>query len=232
MTINSQITTNDLLAVFESSPNLRILTINHLRMGIINNLTLKCFPQLTSLIIEEVRMYIVQLEILLLTLPSLVNQRLISSASMITDGKRWEEFITMNLRQLNKFEFYFEDYRYTNRTQKDLESIISSYQTPFWIEHKKWFITCECGTLRESKIKLYSIPICVHSFTYVPSSSQISLSTYPTIMNKDSSITDNITTFSLIMDKSLVDDTQKKVRENNEIHNFIFDVIVFRRLYC
>ena len=61
------------------------------------------------------------------------------------DGKRWEQFIQINLSQLDKFEFYFYEFTVSMPTAaEDIELTISSFQTTFWIEHKRWFVVCEC----------------------------------------------------------------------------------------
>jgi hypothetical protein len=110
---------------------------------------------------------------------------------------------------LNKFEFYFTKWELTNQTQQDLQLIISSFQTPFWIQHKKWFVTCQYDLSSTGIIHLYSIPRCKSYLIYEKGGQIISLSTEMT--NKNS--TDNIVSLDLILNTSLADDIQEKVNK-------------------
>ncbi len=92
--------------------------------------------------------------------PSLIYLTLIDEENVF-DGKRWEQFIQINLSYLDKFEFFIDISRSTNRTREDLELIIES----FWIEYKKWFVACELHK-RSYKVQLYSISICKSIFQY------------------------------------------------------------------
>jgi hypothetical protein len=81
--------------------------MNDIRIEMINTLNSICFRQLTSLIIKgRSEIPIEKLELFLLMTSSLVYLKLNGGEKMM-DGKRWEEFITKNLLQLNKFEFSF-----------------------------------------------------------------------------------------------------------------------------
>jgi hypothetical protein len=210
LTINNSINIDYLSKIFQNSSHLHTLIMNNIPTEIINNLTSTCFQQLSSLIIKRFSAAIDKLESFLLMTPSLVYLKLIGGEIM--DGKRWEEFIKINLPQLDKFEFHLFDFESKTKTQEDLELIISSFQTQFWIEHKKWFVTCESYSSVFNISILYSIPICRSSLVYETSLPEISLSTYPMTMNKNSpSIMDNITFLSLMLNKSLADDIQEKV---------------------
>ncbi len=102
-------------------------------------------------------MTMVKLESFLSLTPSLVYLKLTGGLHMIDgqhilDGKRWEQFIGINLPQLDKFEFLFKECYGIQKTSAELDLFIGLFQTPFWIEHKKWFVTCI------TIIHLYSIP--------------------------------------------------------------------------
>ncbi len=212
LTIGNMIAMDNLIKILQCCPQLHTLILNSIETGI-NRFPYPCFRQLSSLTIKDLRISIVELESLLFLTPSLVYLKIIGDNMMIIDGKRWEEFITLNLCQLNKFEFYFNNWESTtSRLHEKIESIFSSFQTPFWIEGKKWFITCEYYPKWNYKFDLYSIPICKSSFTYRTSSDKVSLSTYP---NNDRLLTDNIHSLTLIMDESLADDIRNKVRYSN-----------------
>lgn len=56
------------------------------------------------------------------------------------DGKWEEQFIQINLSQLDKFEFDISELRTDKQTLIDLKLALASFQTSFSIEHKKWFV--------------------------------------------------------------------------------------------
>ncbi|CAF1520397.1 unnamed protein product, partial [Adineta steineri] len=69
-------------------------------------------------------------------MPSLIDLKLTGNGNYF-DGHRWEKFIQKNLLGLKKFQFYFSDYQNDQLNYPDIEQIIRSFQTPFWIELKK-----------------------------------------------------------------------------------------------
>ncbi|CAF3991567.1 unnamed protein product [Rotaria sp. Silwood1] len=211
LTTNNRLNIGDLCTILQCSPHLHTLIMSEIPKGVINNLTSIYFQQIRSLTIKNLSVIIDELELFLLLTPSLVYLKLIGVAQML-DGKRWEQFIRRNLSELDKFEFYFDQWRSTHQTLTDLALIIASFQTLFWIEHKKWFVTCEYKhtMLKPHIISLYSIPICKSSIWYTSKLAKTLLSTYPTMMN-DLLIMDNIKSLSLALNKSIADDIQVKV---------------------
>jgi hypothetical protein len=167
------------------------------------------FKQLTSLTLENVRVNIDDLELLLSLMPSLTHLKLIGFRHFM-DGNRWEQFIQTNLPFLNQFELFVQNWTYTN-TPVDIKSILPSFQTPFWVEHKKWFFTCECGDVWPRFIKLYSIPICVNSLNYESESKKTSLSTFNSIINDNVSIMDNVNTIQLKSSSFTLKDVDQEV---------------------
>ncbi|CAF3990703.1 unnamed protein product [Adineta steineri] len=208
LTINNGIYMDDLCKIFQNSPYLNTLIMNEFPKMMNKNLSLR-FRQLTSLTFKDFCIVIDELESFLLLTPSLIQLKLIGGRGML-DGKKWEELIQRNLPQLNKFEFYFTQSISTMLSSTDPELIISSFQTSFWIEHKKWFVTCEYHFENSKSIHLYSLPICKPFLYYIPISKKISSSTYPLIMNNDLSMMDNIKLLELDWTESLTDDIQEK----------------------
>ncbi|CAF3677673.1 unnamed protein product [Rotaria sp. Silwood1] len=147
LVVNENITMDNLSIIFQCSPHLhKIILKQKLEENIVTNVSLKStpqiyFPQLTSLTMEKLPITIAILESFLSLTPSLVYLKLIGEHFMF-DGKRWEQFIEINLLNLDKFEFYLDYWSLEKKTSADLELIIASFRTPFWIEHKKWFVTC------------------------------------------------------------------------------------------
>ncbi len=162
--INVDITMNNLSRIISSSPQLHTLIIKQKLLTMSDNLNQRSsFPQITSLILKKVDMSINQLELFLSLTPSLIYLKLIGE-SYVFDGKQWEQFLQVNLPHLNKFEFYISSRKSTDQTRDDLELIIQSFQTPFWIEYKKWFVACEFHFNQPRQIQTYSIPICQSIF--------------------------------------------------------------------
>jgi hypothetical protein len=210
LTITNYITTERFCTILQNSPHLHTLNIRTVPTAINETLSSICFPQLTSLTINNLSVTIDELEPFLLLTPSLVYLKLIGGKKMM-DGKRWEQFIPINLPNLDKFEFYFTEYPSLKQTATHVELTIASFQTPFWSEHKKWFITCECNIEESHSIDLYSIPICKPDMFYSPKSKKISLSSSPMMMNNDQLIMNNIKSLTLTWNKSVADDTEQQV---------------------
>ncbi|CAF3765104.1 unnamed protein product [Adineta steineri] len=98
------------------------------------------------------------LKCLLLLTPSLVHLKLVSSRSKIDsifDGSYWEQFIQNNLLLLNKFHFFFACNNNKLNDITTLDSVILPFQSPFWRNSKRWFVTCDYIP-EESKIRLYT----------------------------------------------------------------------------
>ncbi|CAF1068506.1 unnamed protein product [Rotaria sp. Silwood1] len=148
LTTNNRINIDDLYTILQCSPHLNTLIMSEIPKGMINNLTSICFRQLTSLTIKNLSVTIDELELFLLLTSSLVYLKLIGVGQML-NGKRWEQFIEINLPELNKFEFYFDEWRLTRQTSTDIKLIIASFQTLFWIEHKKWLVASNITSISE-----------------------------------------------------------------------------------
>lgn len=154
------------------------------------------FRQLVSLTIKNLNTNINNVEQLLLLTPALVYLKLIGTGNFL-DGNRWEQFIQKNLSLLNKFDFLFDEILDGEEDFPDIESIITSFRTTFWLENKKWFVICEFTMASPQQIRLYSIPLCISSLNYEFESEKISLSIFPGIFDNNASITDNINTIMI-----------------------------------
>jgi hypothetical protein len=209
LTIDNGKNMDNLYTILQCSPHLHTLIMPQ-SLAVINDLSSLCFRQITSLTIEKVDVTIDKLESFLSLTPSLVYLKLIGSGKLL-DGKRWEQFIEISLPQLDKFEFGFKEGRLNIQTPEELELIIASFRTPFWIEHKRWFVTCEYEYDYLHTVSLYSLPICQSSMHYEPKLKKQLLSTHPNMMSNDLSIMDNINSLSLTLSQSIADDIQEKV---------------------
>jgi hypothetical protein len=170
------------------------------------------FPQLISLTIENLEMTIDVLQSFLSSTPSLIYLKLIViSGKCMLDGERWERFIQINLLQLDKFEFFSNEFNINQRIAVDFEFIIASFQTPFWTEHKKWFVMCETNINNPISTHLYTIPICRSSLKYEPEPQKFILSTCSRTKADNSIIMNNIKSLDLTLNQSTADDIHEKV---------------------
>ena len=192
--INNSIAVEQLHLVLQCSPHLRTLVANSFSPINHEQPVSMSFDQLTSLTLNKVTTKINDLESCLSLTPALTYLKLVGTGNF-SDGQRWENFIELHLPRLEKFEFYFTE---TSNTQKNLEEIkilVTKFQTPFWLQHKKWFITCEIEADTSKCIKLYSIPICIAVLSYEPS--KTSISTYPHSNDTPIATMDNVSTLKL-----------------------------------
>ena len=118
----------------------------------------RCFEQLHSLSIEGFSLIFESLEFFADSFPSLKHLKLIGGETVL-DGQRWEELIQRKFLQLDRFEFFFRN----DSTEEQLPPIISSFQRPFWMQSKQWFVSCRFNR-EKSTLDLHTIPICTSTF--------------------------------------------------------------------
>ena len=175
--LNGDIDFENLVKIFSCSPQLHRLIVKQKFSYLNKSNHVKCsFPQLTSLFIEQLNVTIDQLELFLSLTPSLIHLKLLGNCEMF-DGKRWEDFIQVNLSHLNRFEFDIVSRRSFAQTEEDLDSFVQSYRSVFWIEYHKWFITSELDLDDAYSYRIYSIPMFQSSYQYELNSKKIFLST-------------------------------------------------------
>jgi hypothetical protein len=211
--IDNIVSFDQIYTILRCSPHLQTLIISS--FSILNRQLIVLVPSivtlfrsLTSLTLEKVSSEIDDLEWFLSLTSSLVHLKLIGNGNYC-DGKRWEQFIQLHLSSLDKFEFFFSDRQNIAQDAPDIKTIIASFQTPFWLEDKKWFVTCESDIDSPRYIKLYSIPVCVTFMSYETKTT--SISTFPTINDKNVSIMDHVDTVRLNFSKLVPFDMENKV---------------------
>ena len=84
---------------------------------------------------------------------------------------------------------------------------MASYQTPFWIETKQWFVTALCVKNMNS-INLYTIRDCAPKINFRPKANKISCSTIPVTM-KDLITMDCVRELSLNLSEMQADMTEE-----------------------
>ena len=137
-------------------------------------------PRLTSLTLCDCSLSMNAVESLLSQTPSLRHLKLTSYEDFVIDGSRWEQLIKTKLPALNNFEFYMDLYlsRLVDDTPKlVIDEIIAPFRSPFWIEEKRWLVTCSWSYTRETG-EMYTSPICISKYTHLADSNTTTLSNY------------------------------------------------------
>ncbi|CAF2008878.1 unnamed protein product [Rotaria magnacalcarata] len=155
------------VAIIQHFPNLRTLVMrdcivhnNEGTMGALSHLTYA--SALKSLIIEQCSLSMIVLESLLSLTPTLLTLKFGFEEQMfdsICDGYSWKRLIETKLTSLEQFEFIaFRSFSDANNTHfTSLKSIITSFQTGFWLKEKHWTFTCDY-IFRSNQIRLYTTP--------------------------------------------------------------------------
>lgn len=211
------ITQKQYCTILRQTPRLKTLVLNHCSMHKIDEdvSTLPfsiVYEQLTSLILTDSRMSMAELISILSLTPLLTYLKIIGlpdSFDTIADGFRWKQFIHDNLPLLNKFEFFFTNMYNVYYSPGDVQLLISRFQTPFWLEEKNWFVTCDYIDYL-NQVMLYTIPLCSTDFTYECEANKISCSTL-TAIYPDAVIMDNVCTINLTLTKLMTGATTIKV---------------------
>ncbi|CAF1308514.1 unnamed protein product [Adineta steineri] len=107
------------------------------------------------------------LEHLLKNLPNLYQLK--CDLNVYINGNEWEDIIKKSLPKLNMFQVRMR-YTPTNNENKEnqLNEIINSYQTNFWISEHQWFIRCHWYSIdaqeRFNFIDVFTVPYTYDSF--------------------------------------------------------------------
>ncbi|CAF3711202.1 unnamed protein product [Rotaria sordida] len=201
------VTQKQYCTILRETPNLKTLTLNHCSMHKIDEyiITLSdpiLYEQLTSLILTDSRMMMNELTSVLSLTPSLNYLKIISlpdSFNTISDGSQWEQFISTNLPLLHKFEFFFTNMYNVYYESRDVQLLVSRFQTRFWLEEKHWYVVCDYIDYLNQTM-LYTIPLCSTDFTYECQANKISYSSLLT-METDTKITENVRAINLTLTK-------------------------------
>jgi hypothetical protein len=124
------------------------------------------YPQLMSLMIGNSSLSMTDFQELLSLTPSLVRLKLISyrsSLDSILNGSDWAHLIQTKLSDLKTFQIFFSYTLRHGNDVKDLDLLIDRFRTPFWLQEKKWIITCDY-VLKQNLINFYTTQICNKDF--------------------------------------------------------------------
>lgn len=166
-------------------PHLRVLTIEGFDQQLNINEMKKSLAdfvpacQLTSLTVKYSRMEMALLGLLLPLTPTLEHLQLIRAVELhnfITNLAGWEEFVEWKMPLLTKFDLFLVQMNFFQgfgeQVLLDPTTFIEQFRTPFWLEKKRWFVTCD-HILASSAIVLYSPSMVDPEFQYTYQSKQI-----------------------------------------------------------
>jgi hypothetical protein len=80
------------------------------------------------------------------------------------NGQVWENLICSSLPLLKIFKFYFQ-FDYSSQPFNQIEGVISSFSTPFYVLKNKWFIRCDMSDRYRHSVLLYSLPFPLQIYT-------------------------------------------------------------------
>jgi hypothetical protein len=118
---------------------------------------------LLSLMIGDSSLSMNDFEQVLSLTPSLVTLKLISyrkNLDSISNGSDWAHLIQTKLPCLETFQFFFSYNLKQGNDAKDLDLLVDQFRSPFWLNEKKWIITCDYF-IKHKLINIYTTPKCL-----------------------------------------------------------------------
>jgi hypothetical protein len=177
-------------------------------------LPLITFPKLNSLTFEQSRMNIDQLKTIILSTPNLIYFKLIATEDL-SDGFYLEDLIENNLPLLKTFQFYFH-----SKDNQDFQAIIQSYQTPFWLQQKHWFINCDVISFNgKTQMRLYSLPLCYNKLEFYSDYDKESFTTYQG-MDENLKTMDSVRQLTVALDRDIP----------NFEHEVCFQILIHKKI--
>lgn len=171
-------------------PCLRTLNISSMQTRQIEQvspipLTRTLLSKLETVYLNCSKMDTNELELLFSCMPSVRRLKLHGrheSVNFLFDGSYWKQMISRCLPQLQEFKFDFITRSFNENDE--IESIIDSFRTSFWLEEKCWFVSCTFrGYFPKARIILRSPPIVITDIDYSEKGFTFSLFNTPPSMN-------------------------------------------------
>ncbi|CAF1141291.1 unnamed protein product [Adineta ricciae] len=183
---------NHICHILDQLPNLETFTTHDYWLPIAETpIVLTSIHLLTSLKLYCMQIPIGLLESLLSYMPALVHLHLstyFTTFYFLQRLSQWEYLIHEKLPVLDTFKLYASTEQYQYEDVKDIESMFNRFRTPFWLELKRWYITCEyVKDGNTSNIRLYSRKDSHRNF---PAKSSPAMLTHSASTTRNDDITD------------------------------------------
>lgn len=179
--INTNITLDYLQTILKRSIQLKNLNLKDVLTDEDDNeISVQTGSQLKSLTFTDGRITLIKLEQCLSLTPSLTYLKLIGSSDLFNstfDGLLWQKLIQTKLISLKTFEVFLSILTYSNYPKKNLDLLIKSFRTCFWLEQLNCSIQCDYIP-NSRKIMFYTLPICHRNFVYPIDIKKISLTNF------------------------------------------------------
>lgn len=160
-------TSDELIHLFHHTPSLRYLSM-YMNTSIMDILFPNAFSSLISLKLKFSSSSITTHSIEnLLGRMSRLRRLTVEMLDVFMNGHEWRDLIRNSLGNLKEFqmkmEFFFRD---RLNTKRYVDQLFQSFQTPFWLEERQWFIRCHFHSQSRSNYAcFYTLP---YSFDHFP----------------------------------------------------------------
>ncbi|CAF5148158.1 unnamed protein product, partial [Rotaria sp. Silwood1] len=140
------------------------------------------------------------------------------------NGQVWENLIHSSLPLLKIFKFYFQ-FQYSSQIYKQIERIVSSFSTSFYVFENKWFIRCDVPKSNQGRALLYSLPFPFQIYTTSQGSNFETISTLLNDYDNDlcSNVFSNVKTLEVLCNSSELDENFNRSEVINLIIHNEFD---------
>ncbi|CAF1196866.1 unnamed protein product [Didymodactylos carnosus] len=162
--------------LFHCTPHLKSLSL--FASSTYSDVPMDCvIPSMKSLKIHYETL-IDSLQYIFQTMPNL-RHLTIDTRRMYFDGYEWEQIITNYLPKLKIFRLKMDlsPEMHMNIMTKNVDELLLTYRTTFWLEEHRWFIQCDYDSESLQPIMVYTLPYAFHNYRY--SNKHCSKSTCP-----------------------------------------------------
>jgi hypothetical protein len=167
--------------ILRHSPYLRKLVLDNCDIEEPNETISETYHPLTSLSLKKCNIRMIDFEQILSCTPSLEHLKIVGEfiqSTISLNGHRLEEFICNKLRFLKNFQISVD---ICERAEHfSIESFLTTFRTPFWIEDKQWFFICKSSSDYLNNFLFHSTSMPLTNVHYPFDLKRIFYSTLPT----------------------------------------------------
>jgi hypothetical protein len=105
---------------------------------------------------------------LLQNMPNL-SHLTIETDKMYLNGYEWEKLFCNYLTKIKIFRMKMNfNFSTSNNTEEQMDELLHSFQTHFWLEERQWFVRCDVISSRDTsaRVILYTLPYTFENFIY------------------------------------------------------------------